>query len=287
MGTPQSPTSLPPTCFLIFKGMILLLSSLLIKVAFAANPAQDLQNCLQTNSVLDDCLKEVVVNMGGKYKAGVPELGLPALDPLVMPGIELNLGNSKVKFEDIVANGLSRFTVNPVNFDKASNSIKLSMVFEEMQSTGKYTVTVLGTSSGPYNNTYSAISVDAVAKLMKKGNTVQVDDIDMRIAVGQIKVQLKCLFPKEESCPNPDSFSLEEMKGSAFAENCCCPQNTDKGENMSCTPLLAKTTHRTINKSGRGNLVERFQPQITGSVGGLVKNSLNGSFRQVDASVFF
>ena len=29
--------------------------------------------------------------------------------------------------------------------------------------------------------------VDAVAKLMKKGNTVQVDDIDMKIAVGQIK----------------------------------------------------------------------------------------------------
>merc|ERR1712233_193081 len=260
----------PPTCFLIkFKGMILLLSSLLIKVALAANPAEDLQKCLQTNSVLDDCLKEVLVNMGSKYKAGVPELGLPALDPLVMPGIELNLGNSKVKF------------------DKASNSIKLSMVFEEMQSTGKYTVTVLGTSSGPYNNTYSAISVDAVAKLMKKGNTVQVDDIDMKIAVGQIKVQLKCLFPKEDTCPSPDSFSLEEMKGSAFAENCCCPQNTDKGENMSCTPLLAKTTHRTINKSGRGNLVERFQPQITGSVGALVKNYLNGSFRQVDASVFF
>ena len=68
--------------------------------------------------------------MGSKYKAGVPELNLPALDPLVvgrrknieeqlkniliflcfqMPGIELNLGNSKVKFEDIVANGLSRF----------------------------------------------------------------------------------------------------------------------------------------------------------------------------------
>merc|ERR1719445_2079203 len=110
--------------------------------------------------------------MGSKYKAGVPELGLPAIDPLVMPEIELNLGNSKVKFEDIV-------------------------------------------------------------------------------------------------------------------ENCCCLENTDKGENLSCTPLLAKTTHRTINKSGRGNLVERFQPQITGSVGGLVKNYLNGSFRQVDASVFF
>merc|ERR1711910_260125 len=149
----------------MISGMILLLSSLLIKAAVAANPAEDLQNCLQTNSVLDDCLKEIVVNMGGKYKAGVPELGLPALDPLVMPGIELNLGNSKVKFEDIVANGLSRFTVKSVNYDKASNSIKLSMVFDNMESTGKYTVTVLGTSSGPYNISYSTIEVESVAKL--------------------------------------------------------------------------------------------------------------------------
>ena len=33
---------------------------------------------------------------------------------------------------------------------------------------------------------------------------------------------------------------------------------------------------KIIFRSGRGNLVERFQPQITGSVGGLVKNYLNG-----------
>merc|ERR1711936_977400 len=266
MGTPCSSTQ-SPTYFSnnllssrILDMILLLLSSLLlIKSAFAANPAEDLQNCLQSNSILDDCLKEIVLNMG----------------------------NSKVKFEDIVAKGLSRFTVNSVKFDQASHSIKLSMVFDQMESTGKYTVTVLGTSSGPYNNTYSRIAVDSVAKLVKKGNTVEVDNIDMKIAVGQIKVQLKCLFPKDERCPSPDSFSLEEMRGSTFAESCCCAQNTDKGENLSCAPLLAKTTHRTINKSGRGNLVERFQPQITGSVGGLVKNYLNGSFRQVDASVFF
>jgi len=139
--------------------MNLLLSLLLVKATIAANPADDLEKCLSSNSVLDDCLKEIVVNMGSKYKAGVPDLGLPALDPLMMPEIELNLGNSKVKFEDIVANGLSRFTVNSVKFDKATNSIKLSMVFDQMESTGKYTVTVLGTSSGPYNNTYSSIAV--------------------------------------------------------------------------------------------------------------------------------
>ena len=33
-----------------------------------------------------------------------------------MPEIELNLGNSKVKFEDIVANGLSRFVLSSTDY---------------------------------------------------------------------------------------------------------------------------------------------------------------------------
>ena len=34
---------------------------------------------------------------------------------------------------------------------------------------------------------FKCIQVDSVAKLVKKGNTVEVDNIDMKIAVGQIK----------------------------------------------------------------------------------------------------
>ena len=54
---------------------------------------------------LQPCLARTVEALGGKYKAGVPELGLPSLDPLIMPKIELQLGNSVVKFEDIWAKG--------------------------------------------------------------------------------------------------------------------------------------------------------------------------------------
>lgn len=38
--------------------MNLLLSLLLVKATIAANPADDLEKCLSSNSVLDDCLKE-------------------------------------------------------------------------------------------------------------------------------------------------------------------------------------------------------------------------------------
>ena len=48
-----------------------------------------------------------VADMGAKYKHGVPELGLPSLDPMLMPRIELNIGANKVKMENIRSTGLS------------------------------------------------------------------------------------------------------------------------------------------------------------------------------------
>ena len=48
-----------------------------------------------------------VANMGDKYKRGVPELGLPSLDPMSMPKIEIQMGNNKVKMEDITSSGFT------------------------------------------------------------------------------------------------------------------------------------------------------------------------------------
>ena len=52
-----------------------------------------------------DTINRSVANMGDKYKRGVPELGLPSLDPMSMPKIEIQMGSNKVKMEDITSSG--------------------------------------------------------------------------------------------------------------------------------------------------------------------------------------
>ena len=52
-------------------------------------------------------LHRSVSDMGAKYKLGVPELGLPSLDPMQMPQIELKIGANRVKMENIRSTGLS------------------------------------------------------------------------------------------------------------------------------------------------------------------------------------
>merc|ERR1712117_289605 len=96
--------------------MLLLSTCFLLMMVSAQNPGDDLAACINDNGVLNECLQLSVANMGDKYKRGVPELGLPSLDPMTMPMIEIEMGNNKVKMED------------------------------------KYTVEVLGKSSGPYRS---------------------------------------------------------------------------------------------------------------------------------------
>ena len=55
-----------------------------------------------------------VSNMGDKYREGVPELGLPSLDPMSMPKIEIQMGNNKVKMEDITSTGFCPKKRNPL-----------------------------------------------------------------------------------------------------------------------------------------------------------------------------
>ena len=46
-----------------------------------------------------------MLDLGSLYKSGVPELGLPSLDPLTMPEIKMQLGNAEIKFTDILMEG--------------------------------------------------------------------------------------------------------------------------------------------------------------------------------------
>ena len=79
-----------------------------------------------------------------------------------------------------------------------------------------------------------------------------------------------------------------------YERDCCCEKNIGRGEVKSCNPLLAKTTHKAMNRwlhcclssyiskvnlyhfrQGDNSMMARFSPQITGTVGDIVKDYLN------------
>ena len=62
------------------------------------------------------------------------------------------------------------------------------------------------------------------------------------------------MFPKEEACPEPEAHDP-----ATYSRDCCCAQNTKRGERRSCNPLLAKTTHKAINKWVGGTYITASQ----------------------------
>ena len=57
---------------------------------------------------------------------------------------------------------------------------------------------------------------------------------------------MECLFPKESVCPDPEAHPP-----ASFNADCCCAKNSDRGEFRSCNPLLAKATHKAMNRCRR------------------------------------
>lgn len=270
-----------PTQLTKISKTMLLIFTFLMAIACAQNPGDDLAACINDNGALDQCLQQSVANMGDKYKRGVPELGLPSLDPMSMPKIEIQMGSNKVKMEDITSSGMSNINVTSVSYDKSTRLMTMRMIFRDTVMNGKYTVEVLGKSSGPYKSRLRNMVVKSVAELAKKEDGVEVKDLQMKIDIGNIKVQMECLFPNEETCADPETHPAE-----TYSQDCCCEKNIGRGEVKSCNPLLAKTTHKAMNRQGDNSMMARFSPQITGTVGDIVKDYLNVAFGHMDPDIF-
>merc|ERR1719189_1689212 len=116
----------------------------------------------------------------------------------------------------------------------------MRMIFRDTVMNGKYTVEVLGKSSGPYRSRLRNMIVKSVAELAKKEDGVEVKDLQMKIDIGNIKVQMEGLFPNEESCADPETHPA-----APYERDCCCE----------------------MNRQGENSMMARFSPQITGTVG--------------------
>merc|ERR1712192_109878 len=94
----------------------------------------------------------------------------------------------------------------------------MRMIFRDTVMAGKYTVEVLGKSGGPYRSRLRNMVAKSVAELAKKEDGVEVKDLQMKIDIGNIKVQMECLFPNEETCADPEA-RRQQHDGSLLSSN--------------------------------------------------------------------
>lgn len=77
--------------------------------------------CSRSDPQLNACLKKTFNNLRPYLARGIPEIGLPPMEPLKIDhlGIENNAGNIRIKgaFTNVVNAGAANFTVKEVRSD--------------------------------------------------------------------------------------------------------------------------------------------------------------------------
>jgi len=231
------------------------------------DPGRNLAQCVDGGVDLNTCTERMVNSIRPIMSTGIPGLNppLPPLDPMYVDKIAFNFAQVNMEFKDLNIEGLKEYQLRSSNVDKAAREWKLVMFIPRLEVKGRYKLTGelgidLGVSEGPETFNATDTTIDGTGYLTSVGGKINVQKLDLKMKLGKVAIALDCLFPKD----NGD----------------CCPE---KGFKNSCTPNLAKTIHRFINKDGQ-KFVQTFQPQISAKIGAIIKNLFNRGLQSLDAS---
>jgi len=220
----------------------------------------DLKNCANSGQDLNVCLRQLATAIKPYMTTGVPELGIPRADPLILDKISFDLKNPiidvHVDFTDNEITGLSTHELLYINADKEAKTIEMSMFIPASRSVGKYViegkVAVLELEAydpADYVTEFTNTTVSGKAQLSIRDNKIVIDqDPDIKIDVGGLNIKMDNLFNGQAD-------------------------------------QLAKTVDKFLNQN-TDKFIDDFQPAIAKSVSGFLKSFYNSAVSNIDISVF-
>jgi hypothetical protein len=158
---------------------------------------------------LNACFKLILADLKPKLAAGIPEIQLPPLDPLLLEKLDFKSGKGavviKAEFTDVKIKGLSNFTKAEFIMDRTKRVMNFEMLIPRVRIDGTYNlggnilVFPIG-GTGPYWFDIAKVQVrgQLELKLVKKSDSnmmvVTVDKIHLDLEIGDIQIQLLNLF---------------------------------------------------------------------------------------------
>lgn len=163
--------------------------------------------CIDGGQDVNVCAEKTLEGFRETMDTGLPELGLPPIDPMHLELIDFNFYNLTVEFLNVNMFGFKGFSLKSSNIDKKKRTWDIKLSLPKINAVGMYKMfgTIppgldLGLSTG--DERFSADSVEAFAKLTlgSSGDKIAVTGLDLRIELDEINLELECLFPKNGAC---------------------------------------------------------------------------------------
>lgn len=225
---------------------------------------ENLKSCLTNEAKeLNKCLLEMANSLKPFMKEGIPELNIPATEPMYLPKIAFNLdakafGQIDVTFINNTITGLSSHRIESIQADKAAKTISLNIHIPKTEAVGMYKMAVNSKFFDfddslpfePYNSNFFDLTVDAVATFKGRGDgKFEIkEDPTVEIKVGRMNIDMENLFGGQAD-------------------------------------LFAKSILNTVNKDSQ-KFIKDFGPGISQQVGTFIKGFYNSAIANLDLNVF-
>uniref|UniRef100_A0A1I8MYD8 Hemolymph juvenile hormone binding protein (JHBP) n=2 Tax=Musca domestica TaxID=7370 RepID=A0A1I8MYD8_MUSDO len=166
-----------------------------------------LKICRRSDPQLNKCARNALYSLKDRLEYGIPELYIPAMEPLTIPEIKMNQDTGAVYIKSTYRNveiyGMSRFAVKSLHIDTNKMKFTTTMLFPNLTMHADYEIDgkimmMPMTGSGKCNANFTDVTMTTVIlgeRQKKNGKSyLNVKDINVNYDVGKVQIHLNNLF---------------------------------------------------------------------------------------------
>ncbi|XP_064107485.1 protein takeout-like [Macrobrachium nipponense] len=239
-----------------------IIAILLVTFVTGTEFASQLRKCRVGRKVaLNDCLKQTLEDLRPRLLTGIPELGLPQLEPMKIQNLVFRQGDGAVTvestFTDVTVTGLSKFTTNLIDADPTTNTLQVGLNIPQLKIVGKYTlngrVFILAINGdGPFNALLNDVKVTGhgnvgVVRSASGTEHLRISGTRIDFAIDRLNIKLENLF------------------------------NGD--------PILGQTVNHFLNQNSQ-EILKDLKPEVSRQLGVLVERVMNDALSQLPVDSF-
>ncbi|KAK6633517.1 hypothetical protein RUM43_001097 [Polyplax serrata] len=160
--------------------------------------------CRRDDPDINGCLTHAANHLANHFKDGIPELGVPGVEPISIDEIQIALGSGpdgyRAIFRDIDAYGVSNLTVTGVRTDLDTLQFQISFFIPKITAEAKYRssgvlIMVKASGGGEYWGEYEGVRAKvyfrAKAHPVGRHKYLSIEEIKMDFSVKDIKMGIK------------------------------------------------------------------------------------------------
>ncbi|XP_060810449.1 putative beta-carotene-binding protein [Amyelois transitella] len=183
-----------------------------------------IQICKRDQNTIDDCVRHSIEALRPRLAQGLPELGVPGIDPFYIPELSATNVGSPIRAvgKDVKVTGAGNFTIKALSVDLDTFTIKARVRFPKLHLDGKYKVdtTILGI---PLNG-QGTMKTDAVkcdAELVIYAQTfeqngqefIKFSKMDTNLNIKDYRIRLEGLFNGDKVLGDATNEALNQNRG--------------------------------------------------------------------------